>query len=40
MDAIEPEEPRLNMLRALPLMHRLLRLVFVGERERFTKTQF
>ena len=40
MDAIEPEEPRLNMLRALPLMHRLLRLIFVGERERFTKTQF
>ena len=31
MDAIEPEEPRLNMLRALPLMHRLLRLGFVGE---------
>ena len=40
MDTIETEEPRLSMLRALPLMHRLLRLIFVGERERFTKTQF
>lgn len=40
MDTIETEEPRLNMLRALPLMHRLLRLIFVGERDRFTKTQF
>ena len=40
MDAMESEEPRLSMLRALPLMHRLLRLIFVGERERFTKTQF
>ena len=40
MDAIESEEPRLNMLRALPLMHRLLRLILAGERERFTKTQF
>ena len=40
MDTIETEEPRLGMLRALPLMHRLLRLIFVGERERFTKTQF
>ena len=40
MDAKESEEPRLSMLRALPLMHRLLRLIFVGERERFTKTQF
>ena len=40
MDAMETEEPRLNMLRALPLMHRLLRLIFIGERERFTKTQF
>ena len=40
MDAMESEEPRLNMLRALPLMHRLLRLIFIGERERFTKTQF
>ena len=27
MDTIETEEPRLNMLRALPLMHRLLRLL-------------
>ena len=40
MDTIETEEPRLSMLRALPLMHRLLRLIFVGERDRFTKTQF
>lgn len=40
MDTIETEEPRLSMLRALPLMHRLLRLIFVGERERLTKTQF
>ncbi|MBQ3261599.1 MAG: MarR family transcriptional regulator [Oscillospiraceae bacterium] len=40
MDAIESEEPRLNMLRALPLMHRLLRLILAGERDRFTKTQF
>ena len=40
MDAMESEEPRLSMLRALPLMHRLLRLIFVGERERFTKRSF
>ena len=39
MDAIETEEPRLNTLRALPLMHRLMRLIFTGERERFAKTQ-
>lgn len=40
MDASEIGESRLEMLRALPLMHRLLRLIFTGERERFTKTQF
>ena len=40
MGTNETDKPRLNMLRALPLMHRLLRLIFIGERERFTKTQF
>lgn len=40
MDADEILEPRLNMLRTLPLMHRLLRLIFTGEREHMTKTQF
>ena len=40
MDSKESVEPRLTMLRSLPLMHRLLRLIFTGERERFTKTQF
>ena len=40
MESKESVEPRLTMLRALPLMHRLLRLVFSGEREHFTKTQF
>ena len=40
MESKESAQPRLTMLRALPLMHRLLRLVFSGEREHFTKTQF
>ncbi len=40
MESKESVEPRLTMLRSLPLMHRLLRLIFTGERERFTKTQF
>ena len=40
MESKESAEPRVTMLRALPLMHRLLRLIFTGERERFTKTQF
>ena len=40
MESKETDELRLDVLRALPLMHRLLRLIFTGERERFTKTQF
>ena len=40
MESKESAQPRLTMLRALPLMHRLLRLILVGERDRFTKTQF
>ena len=39
MEAKETES-QLSMLRSLPLMHRLLRLIFTGEREHFTKTQF
>ena len=40
MDASEFVEPRLYMLRSLPLMHRLLRMIFIGEKARMTKTQF
>ena len=40
MESKESVEPRLTMLRALPLMHRLLRLIYAGKQEHYTKTQF